>query len=151
MQICHIKIFRVERALKGKPSLMNMMEVLLPYNNHFPIILSKRFRIRIRRSIIVVAVMIMSCFNILTENSSLGTAISQTNYSMLTSSVDVDPATVYPVFQPSQNTSTDVTKGKLWPYIICHAYGIVPGMKFSTPVLTFEKFVFDITRRSRER
>ena len=42
--------------------------------------------------------------------------MSETNYKMLTISVDIDRNTApitYPVFQPSQNTApTDVTKGK---------------------------------------
>ncbi len=58
---------------------------------------------------------------ILTDISSLGTAIGETNYSMVTSSVDIDPTTapIYPAFQPSQNTGpTDVTKGTLLTIII---------------------------------
>ncbi|CAB3997883.1 Hypothetical predicted protein, partial [Paramuricea clavata] len=51
--------------------------------------------------------------NVRQEIASLVPVVSKTNYSMLTSSVDPDPntATVYPVFQPSQDTApTDVTK-----------------------------------------
>ena len=40
--------------------------------------------------------------------------MSEINYAMLPSSVNPDPATIYPVLQPSQNPcSTDVTKGTL--------------------------------------
>ena len=54
---------------------------------------------------------ILASTNASQETTSLGTTMNEINYSMLPSSVNPDLVTVYPVLQPSQNTSsTDVTK-----------------------------------------